>query len=89
MPPLTQETTLDPPALAVRLEADSVDDRLARRALDEAYERHQRLQPRGPRAGTVSLLVLAVMLLAAAVMVADYGSFGAAGAAVDRMIALI
>jgi hypothetical protein len=71
-----------------QMDAGGLDHRVVKKELDEAFERgrrHGRLERRGSVFGVLSLLVLAVLLVAAAVMVFDYGSFGAAGSAIDRM----
>jgi hypothetical protein len=41
---------------------------------------------RGSILGTLSFILLAVLLIGTAVMVYDYGSFSAAGAVIDRWI---
>jgi hypothetical protein len=71
-----------------QIDAGGLDHRVVKKELDEAFERgrhHGRLERRGSILGVVSLLVLAALVIAAAVMLYNYGSFGAAGSAIDRM----
>lgn len=72
-----------------QIETGRLDHRVVKKELDEAFDRGRRqgrLEHRGSLAGTLSLIVLAALLIGAAVMVASYGSFADAGAVIDRMV---
>jgi hypothetical protein len=71
-----------------QIEAGGPDHRVVKKEVDEAFERgrrHGRLERRGSVLGVLSFLALAVLVIGGAIMVVDYGSFGAAGSAIDRM----
>lgn len=72
------------------MESGVLDHRLVKKELDEAYDRglrQGRLERRGSWTGMLALLVLAALLIGAAYMVVQYGSFAAAGAAIDGLLA--
>jgi hypothetical protein len=71
------------------LEAGGLDHRLVKGELDVAYERglrEGRLTRRTSAAGVLAMTIVAALLVAVCVMVAQYGSFAAAGGAIDRAI---
>lgn len=75
-----------------QIEAGGLDHRVVRKELDEAFDRGRRqgrMEHRGSLTGALSLIVLAALLIGAAVMVADYGSFAAAGAVIDRLVSTL
>jgi hypothetical protein len=75
-----------------QMEAGVLDRRLVKRELDEAYERGRVIglaRRPGSFLGALWFLVLLAVLISTGVMVATYGSFQAAGLAIDRMIASI
>jgi hypothetical protein len=71
------------------IDAGVFDHRVIKKDLDDAYERGRLTalsRRRGSFLGVLSFLVLAALLTATAAMVYTYGSFGGAGAAIDRIV---
>jgi hypothetical protein len=73
-----------------QIEAGGLDHRLVKKELDDAYARGRReglSTRRVSLVGLASSIVLAALLIATAVMAYQYGSFAAAGGAIDRLVA--
>ncbi len=72
-----------------QVEAGVFDRKIVKKEMDEAYERGRAIglaRRRGSFLGGLSVLLLAVMVIAEAAMVIAYGSFSAAGSVLDRML---
>lgn len=72
------------------LEGGGLDHRLVKKELDEAYARGRRegrTERRASVTGMLSTIVLALVIIGGVVMIAHYGSFGAAGTAIDQALA--
>ncbi|MDR3510070.1 MAG: hypothetical protein P4L73_00415 [Caulobacteraceae bacterium] len=73
-----------------QIDAGGLDHRLVKKELDDAYVRGRREGLSARRlslSGLLSAVALAALLIATAVMVYQYGSFAAAGSAIDRSVA--
>jgi hypothetical protein len=71
------------------IETSGPDHKTVKRELDEAYERGRReglSRRRGSALGAVSAVLLLVLIVGTGVMVMHYGSFAAAGGAVDQAL---
>jgi hypothetical protein len=72
-----------------QVDAGLIDRKIIKKEVDDAYERGKAIgmaRRHGSFFGALSFFLLAVVVIAEAAMVISYGSFGAAGVVIDRMI---
>ena len=75
-----------------QVDAGLIDRRIVKREIDEAYDRGRQIgaaRRRGSLLGALSFVLLAILVIGVAILVVSYGSFGAAGAAIDQILASI